>query len=61
MITKLNLSILAALTVMLAGAPMIASADATTTGSESTLSSPLSFEHGVHHHHHHHPHHRHRH
>jgi hypothetical protein len=59
---KFNLAALATLTVVLASAPMIASADATTTGSYSTLSSlsPVSY-HGAHYRHHrHHRHRRHR-
>jgi hypothetical protein len=57
---KFNLTALAVLAATLAAAPTIASADATTTGSGSTLASPvLTAYHDVHHRHH--RHHRHRH
>jgi hypothetical protein len=59
---KFKLAALAILAATLSAAPMIASADATTTGSGSTLASPmLTAYHGVHHRHHrHHRHRRHR-
>jgi len=58
---KLNLTALAMLTIGLAAAPVIASADATTTGSGSTLAAPiLTAYHDAHRRHHHH-HRRHRH
>jgi hypothetical protein len=58
---KFNLAALAVLAAVLAAAPAIASADATTTGSESTLAAPmLTAYHGVRHRRHHH-HRRHRH
>jgi hypothetical protein len=41
MTMKFNLAALAVLAVSLSAAPMIASADATTTGSGSTLASPM--------------------
>jgi hypothetical protein len=59
MTTKFNLAALAILAATLSAAPNIASADATTTGSGSTLASPmLTAYHGVHRRHH--RHHRHR-
>jgi hypothetical protein len=58
---KFNLAALALLATVLVAAPLIASADATTTGSGSTLAAPiLTAYHDVHRRHHHH-HRRHRH
>lgn len=55
---KISLAVLA-VTALLSAAPMMASADATTTGSDSTLASPLLTSlHEAHHQHH--RHHRHR-
>jgi hypothetical protein len=60
MTMKFNLAALAVLAASLAATPTIASADATTTGSGSTLASPmLTAYHGVHHRHHRHRRHRH--
>jgi ABC-type nitrate/sulfonate/bicarbonate transport system substrate-binding protein len=61
MTMKFNLAALAILTAAFAAAPMIASADATTTGSGSTLAAPImtAYQDGYRRHRHHH--HRHRH